>query len=313
MKRVTPACFRFLEGCGYEYKLCTCDERSCVSRSEQNFACVRPVAFTAAGWSDPMVPSQPLITEQVMAALGETGPFIMIGSMDDGDQRIYKYAQKHRDRVVALVPVVFGPSGEFRLYADFYHQTDAVMIQRAQDELDQRMTSGNLINFFGVQFGFMSLFVPEDIHYVPANRVQESKFLNLFTEKQWTTNVNYIRLERNDPVGSGVASATVWATDVQTATQVPVLGFTLAQTPAQLAQLCVDAQVALNSQDCAYIAWTYNTTRAFQLQVIARNPSKSRLFECTNCTAANGNSFLVNQNENIPWFVNTMVAAVRDL
>ena len=33
------------------------------------------------GWSDPLVSNQPDITERVMAELGETGPFIVIGSL----------------------------------------------------------------------------------------------------------------------------------------------------------------------------------------------------------------------------------------
>ncbi len=32
------------------------------------------------GWSDPRVSDQPEITERIMTAIGETGPFIMIGT-----------------------------------------------------------------------------------------------------------------------------------------------------------------------------------------------------------------------------------------
>jgi len=42
--------------------------------------------------------------------------------------------------------------------------------------------------------------------------------------------------------------------------------------------------------------------------IISRNPN-SQLFTCWNCTTDH-NGFIINQNENIPWFATTMMGAV---
>ena len=46
------------------------------------------------GWSDPRVSDQPEITERIMTAIGETGPFIMIGTSfvccPDAAKRVYR-------------------------------------------------------------------------------------------------------------------------------------------------------------------------------------------------------------------------------
>ena len=46
-------------------------------------------------------------------------------------------------------------------------------------------------------------------------------------------------------------------------------------------------------------------------QVVARNPA-SKLFTCWNCTT-NGDGFMIDKDENIPWFVSTLMGLVADI
>jgi hypothetical protein len=48
-----------------------------------------------------------------MSAMGEEGPFIMIGSMDAGDVRAYQFALDHPDKVVAVVSASMSGVSEF--------------------------------------------------------------------------------------------------------------------------------------------------------------------------------------------------------
>ncbi len=113
-----------------------------------------------------------------------------------------------------------------------------------------------------------------------------------------------------DPLTSGGCNYTLWYRRPELDPRVPVLAFTLRQTEAQLAQTCVDQH--LDADACSFLAYRYQQGMSFAQRVVARNP-RSRLLACANCTAADGNAFLVDQNENIPWFVDTLMAAVAQL
>ena len=45
---------------------------------------------------------------------------------------------------------------------------------------------------------------------------------------------------------------------------------------------------------------------------IAQHPL-NRVFACNNCTAPGGNFFVVDQYDNIPWFVDTLMHAVQEM
>lgn len=127
------------------------------------------------------------------------------------------------ETVLAVVAVSnVAPAGEFRLRAEYLRQTDDEMLAHARSVLTQRLLRGNVINFFGVQWGLMSHFVSPDPHYVPAGRAAESLFLNLYTEKQWTTNCGMLQRQLTDPIGTGVANASLWAEAQYRTTPFPV-------------------------------------------------------------------------------------------
>ena len=101
---------------------------------------------------------------------------------------------------------------------------------------------------------------------------------------------------------------TLWATSPDLDPSIPVFGFTAGYSEAQLYDLCSLSGLAATSKDCQFIFYQYNATIAFDQQVVARNPL-SKLFVCYNCTT-DYNSFLVDQNSNIPWFATTLMEAV---
>ena len=85
------------------------------------------------GWSDPVVagyfsdkPSSH-ITKQVMDALGETGPFVMMGSMDNAFDRALAFSLEYPDVVAAVVPVTLLVD-EFQVWRDFYGKTNDEMV-----------------------------------------------------------------------------------------------------------------------------------------------------------------------------------------
>ena len=104
---------------------------------------------------------------------------------------------------------------------------------------------------------------------------------------------------------------------------IPVFGFTLGQNTEQLHNRCKNMGYSINSNDCNYLIYAYNTSIAADTRIInkiaannrAENIVKiSKLIVCyENCTAANGNTFVINQYSMIPWFVDTLWEEIGDI
>lgn len=62
-----------------------------------------------------------------MDALGETGPFVMMGSMDNAFDRALAFALEYPDLVKAVVPVTLLVD-EFQSWRDFYGKTNDEMV-----------------------------------------------------------------------------------------------------------------------------------------------------------------------------------------
>lgn len=264
-------------------------------------------------WSDPMIPNQPQITHQVIQAMGEPGPFLCIGSMDSGDERCYNYALQYPDNVKAVIPVSFSPYQEFTFYGNFYGLNSAEVTAVAKETLAQRLSAGNAINFFGVSWGVIAGIATSPA-YVPHNLEYESDFLNLYNEKQWSTNCYYLYKGVLNPSGSLSGTSqfvgeTVWASNPNLNASIPVIGYAFYQSEEYLQNQCIAYGYPPSSKDCSYLYYIYNTTFEFNKQVIARNPL-SRLVVCTNCS---GYSFVMDQQDNIPWFAQTLMSNVGDI
>ena len=260
------------------------------------------------GWSDAALVNNPVITAQVIEAMNEPGPFLILGNMDDGDQRAYQYALDHPENVKAVIPVVFGDADEFSQQANFYGWAEEETLAVAASTLQQRMYTGDFINAIGVCWGIIPFFATNPT-YVPQEKAAESIFLNIYNEKQWTTNINVLYNGVHQP-SRWVSKHSLWAQRTDLDPAIPVFGFRLDLTTDQLLQQCIDFGYAVDSIECEFVFYDYNTTRTFNEAVVARNPL-SRLFACTSCEGTN--AFVINQEANIPWFAETLMTAVGDI
>lgn len=88
----------------------------------------------------------------LLAAQNEPGPFILLGDMDNGPDRIYEYALAHPATVAALIPMQFCIP-EMLTYQMFHNWTYSQTRSYAQATLLQRRTFGDLIRGFGAVWG----------------------------------------------------------------------------------------------------------------------------------------------------------------
>ena len=281
------------------------------------------------GWSSPMVSgagriggqmSFLYVTDLVMEAMGEEDDttYVMMGSMDGAYNRAARFAVENPHRVAAVVPVtVF--KDEFLLYRDYHNVSVEDMRRYGIGQLQSRLDFGQFVLLAGTAFGLISLFTPENSGYVPQSKVGESTFLNLLNEKQWTTNIDYIRAQINQPVSNWQSEQYIVAHASELgAAGIPVLDFFLARNESQLAQGCEDAGWALDSDDCKFSNWTYAQNVLYNVHLVesvnkvgGRNTSKV-VFCGADCAATN-NAFLINQDSNIGWFARTMLQALAQI
>jgi len=259
------------------------------------------------GWSDPAIALQPLITKLVISAMNEPGPFICLGSMDDGDQRCNIFCSDNPTMCSAVVPVSFGSPAEFQLYCNYYGCSYDEQVALTKQTCLERMTFGNIINFFGVSWGLVKSIITNP-SYVPSTLAHQSLFLNVLNEKQWSTNSAILYECSKDPLSSlGWIGNSSWFDSSYSLSQnIPVFGFTLGMTTEQLNEQCSNYGYALNSQDCSYLFYTYNYIISLDKAIIARNPLSQLTICYDECVAANGNGFLINQESMIPWFADTL-------
>ena len=147
------------------------------------------------GWSGYAVAHQPDVTTAIMAAMGETGPFIMLGVMDSGPARIYSYALAHPAAVRTLIPMIYGPP-EFLTIAAYRGWDMTRAAAEAKPVLAQRLGLCDLVRGIAVQWGLLPLFAPLDANYTGglgvADTQAEKMFLNLYNEKQWSMQCAYL-------------------------------------------------------------------------------------------------------------------------
>ena len=218
----------------------------------------------------------------------------------------------------AVVPVAFGSPSEFQLYCNYYGCSYNEQIALMKQTCSQRMVFGNIINFFGVGFGLVNSIITNP-NYVPSSLARASLFLNLLNEKQWSTNTNILyecSLNPANPQLTGFVGNSTWVDPAYfLPASIPIFGFTLGQTQAQLNQQCSNYGYAIGSKDCGYLNYIYNETIAVDKQIIQNSANKSStLFICTDaCTEANGNTFLIDQESMIPWFATTLFGAIQGI
>lgn len=162
-----------------------------------------------------------MYTAALIGAMGERGPFVMVGTMDGGAARIYSFALAHPAAVHALVPLEYG-EGEFVTARAYHGWDEAAAADYAAATVRSRLGMCDLIRFLPVQWGIMPLFAPSSPTFVPAGDQGECHFLNLFQEGQWDMQCRYLAAQAADPVAQLLAPD-VWAANRSLAPHIPVL------------------------------------------------------------------------------------------
>ena len=246
---------------------------------------------------------QPALLDQVVAALGEPGPFLVVGTMDGGAERIYEYALAHPSDVAALLPISYG-LGEFPAYQAVRNLSDDDAQSYAAATLAGRRAFGNVILAMGVQWGLMGLFVGPTASFVPADRQAEKLFLNLFTDKQWTTQVNVLASQVADP--TIVCAPSLWAANRTLAAHIPVIDFF--NRPNMTAR-CIQYGYAADSVDCGYLVSEDALSLAFNEAMVSMT-ANSELIPCDDCE---GDGAYLSGNDNLPWLVENIMRTVGNI
>ena len=243
--------------------------------------------------------------------MNEPGPFIMLGNMDSGDERAYRFALEHPESVRAVVPIGYSAVSEFQSLANFYNWTEEVKMANYQSTSLYRMHVGNFYNFFGVSWGVIQYFIPNG-DYQPSDRAYESHFLNDFNEKQWTTQTVVLKQGSEGNTATISAGYTLWYTNTSLSPSIPVFGFSLYKSDEDLFASCAASGYPPDSEDCKYIFYSYKQEIQFDDEVCRRNNNGGVLTLATNCTSCD-DSFHVDQNDNIDWFVDTLMSLVGNI
>lgn len=164
----------------------------------------------------------PQRTAALMDAMGEPGPFLMVGSMDGGAARIYAFALAYPGRVTGLVPMQYA-SAEFDGYALFhgYALDDPRVVAYARAQVASRLGLCDVIRFLGVPWGLLPLLAPPSPRFVPFEAQGECHFLNLFHEGQWDMQCRVLAAQVAHP--ETLVARDVWETNRTLAPHIPVL------------------------------------------------------------------------------------------
>ena len=136
---------------------------------------------------------------QLLATMGEPGPFVLVGTMDGGAPRVYEAALAAPAAVAAVIPMQYGVS-EFANLAAYRGWSAAVARQQASAVLAARLVFCDAIRFLGTTWGLVGLFAgSEPPGYTPAGRWPEKNVLNLEHEGQWDLQCRMLAAQVRDP------------------------------------------------------------------------------------------------------------------
>ena len=225
------------------------------------------------GWSGYFVTALPMqLTAQLMAAMGEPGPFIILGDMDDGAERAYSYALAYPDTVRAVIALQYGGSGEFTTLASFYGWSADETKRQAVNTLKGRLALGDLIRGLAVQWGVIAALVPQATANASATE-NEKLFLNILNEKQWSMQCQILAAQIADPA-STVLQPSLWQRNRSLAPAIPVFAL---ENQRPVVAVCNDAGYAVGSDDCNLVNYTAAVGHAFMVNMTTMSAG-SRLF-----------------------------------
>ncbi|KAI9021381.1 hypothetical protein DFJ74DRAFT_672729 [Hyaloraphidium curvatum] len=235
--------------------------------------------YPGTGWSGYATSGsqtgEPIIG-QLARAMGEPGPFVLVGTMDGGPERVYDYALREPEMVAGIVVLGYGP-GEFPTYAAARGMPHDETVKYAAATLRGRLALGNAILAVGVPLGLMPLLVPHDPDYVPKELEGEKRFLNLLNDKQWATQADYLRRAAENPETQFRPS--LWDCNRTLDARIPVL--VLAEKPDG-EERCRRMGLPPDGAECRYVIKEAEMAREFLERMAAVVP-KGRLALCEGC------------------------------
>jgi hypothetical protein len=186
-------------------------------------------------------------------------------------------------------------SGEWTAPQRVYGWDAQATLSNVRATLSGRLMLGNLIRGLIVQWGLIGFFLPPNPNYVPQKDVGESHFLNLFNEKQWTTQSLVLQAQVDDP--SLVLQPDVWVANRTLSPTIPVF---VVSAPQNATDSCVRQKLALDSNECKVMQLQAQLDEQFNAAMASITPGGT-VARCNFC-----NGFVVD-NPNLPWLVDTIM------
>ena len=210
----------------------------------------------------------------LITAMGERGPFVLVGSMDGGAERIYAFALAHPELTAALVPMQYGVA-EFTGWAAArgLAPADPAVLKYAAAQIAARVGFCDAIRFLGTSWGLVPLFAPRSPRFVPLELQDECHFLNLFHEGQWDMQCRLLAAQVARP--ASIMAPSLWQTNRSLARAIPVLS--VGNFPADA---CAASGAAPGSEDCAVQRLTYAINADFMRNMSAMTPRSAFVNGC---------------------------------
>ena len=210
----------------------------------------------------------------LMAALNEPGPFVLVGTMDGGAERIYDFALMYPALTAALVPMQYGPP-EFDAYAAFHGMAadDARVVAYAQAQIASRLAFCDVIRLLGTSWGLVSFFAPHNPRFVPASEQDACRFLNLFHEGQWDMQCRMLAAQVRAP--ETIVTRGRWQADRSLSPTIPVLAIGNFYTDP-----CAANRVA--GDDCALLELAQAMSAAFMRNMTTMSAGSAFINACAN-------------------------------
>jgi len=240
---------------------------------------------------------QDSILDELMTAANEAPPFILLGTMDGGPERIYDYALKHPEKVTSLIVIDYSPGPpEMEVYRIIRDYTAAEAQAYAVETIQGRYFTGNVVRGIAVQWGLMSQFAPPGTTYLPAALQDEKLFLNIYNEKQWQTQMVYLDNQLNIP--SLLFDYDLWSTNRTLAASIPVFWL---YNNVNITRQCVEYQ--------------YTATQCTEAQE-TQNVYYPYILQATNMTAGSkvivyeDATDMLSQGQYISWSVQQILSSI---
>jgi hypothetical protein len=218
------------------------------------------------GWSPLSLPvdggsaSSTMVTAQLIEMSGEPGPFLMLGTQDDGPERIYSYALSHPEMVRALVPMQYAEQELVVLAAykgiDVSSSSPSSAQALATSVIAPRLSLCDVIRFLGVQWGLMPLFSPHSPTFVPQDKEAEQRFLNIQHEGQWDMQCKFLAAQIRSPMET-LFQPSLWTSNRSLHANIPVVA--LSNVPDDLDGACTKSGMPVGSDACS--SWQYALRR----------------------------------------------------